>query len=137
MTSPKITLITPPDIFQNDQLSLMMIDLSEEEQKLVTQWFSENLIHPINLYYYQSESNAPWLLYAHSVSSSVYINVDNWSSVTSYLGSYLLSKTNVYWSTTNTSVAEIFQHISYNRVNTVLEFLERVLSSGQTSDSSL
>lgn len=133
MPTPKITLITPPDIFQNEQSSIMLIDLTVDEQEQVSAWFSKNLNQPINLYYYQGEDNIPWLLYSQSISSLVYINLDNWSTLTSYYASYFLSKPNVYWSTDNLEISKIFQHISVNRVNTVLEFLERTFNGESTS----
>lgn len=137
MTQSKITLITPPDIFQNDQLSLMFIDIDTAEQEQVTTWFAHNLQQPINLYFYQGEHNVPWLLHAMSTVRAVYFNLDNWSTVSSYLAGYLLGKPHVYWSTLHATTAEMYQHINCNRVNTAVEFLERTLGSGQAEETQL
>jgi hypothetical protein len=137
MTSPKITLITPPDIFQNNQLSFMFMDLDIAEQEQVTKWFDQNLQQSINLYFYQGEDNIPWLLHAVSVVRAVYFNLDNWSLISSYFGSYLLSFPHVCWSTLHESTANMYLHINRNRVNTAVDFLERTLRSGQIEETQL
>ena len=137
MTQPKITLITPPDIFQNDQPGVMFVDINQTEQEQVTTWFSHSLKQCINLYFYQGEPNVPWLMHALSTVRAVYVNLDNWSTPTSYLCGYLLGKPHVYWSTTHGSIADVYQHINYNRVNTAVEFLERTLKSGPPEETQL
>ena len=36
----KITLITPPDVFENESYSILFIHLSEEDQESVSRWLS-------------------------------------------------------------------------------------------------
>lgn len=120
----KLTLITPPDIYQNNQDSVLLIDLTEKEQDDFSVWLSNNPVS-INIYFYQGEPNIPWLLHALSCSTYKYINLNNMSAVSSYLAGYTLSKHGVYYSTSDENVAQLFSHINMNRVNDVVEFLER------------
>lgn len=124
----KITLITPPDIYQNDQDSILLIDLSEEEQDRVSTWLGNNLL-PLNIYYFQGEPNVPWFLHALSCSTYKYINLNNMSAVSSYLSGYTLSKVGVFYSTDDANVAELFSYINMNRVEDAVAFLERVFGA--------
>jgi len=125
--SAKITLITPPDIFQNDQLSILFLDLSEDEQDAVTHWLANSQDIGINIYYYQGETNIPWFLHAISCTNFKYVSLNNMSAVTSYMVGYVLSKSNVYYRTDDVNIAELFSHINNNRVHSVTDFLERIL----------
>lgn len=120
----KITLITPPDIYQNDQESILLIDIDEKEQDQVSKWLGK---HPlsVNIYYYQGEPNTPWFLHALACSNYKYINLNNVSAVSSYLAGYTLSKRNVFYSTSDDNVATLYSHINTNRVESAVDFLER------------
>ena len=120
----KITLITPPDIYQNDQESILFIDLDEAEQELVSVWLCKANLS-LNIYFYQGETNIPWLLHALSCSQYKYVNLNNMSPVISYLAGYILSKPGVYYSTSNNNVSELYSHINLNKVEDVITFLER------------
>ena len=128
MMAAAITLITPPDFYQNNQASLMFIDLTEKEQDDVTAWLKAQDEFSLNIYYYQGEPNIPWLLHALAASNYVYVNVDNMSAVTSYLIGYIVSKPNVHYSTINTSVSEVFNFINHNRIKDATEFLEGIFN---------
>lgn len=121
----KITLITPPNIFQNDCVSVLFFDLTDKEQDEVSAWLA-NADISINIYFYQGESNVPWVLHALSCTDYKYINVNNWSAVSSYLAGYILSKNNVFYSTTDTDVSELYSYINNNRVKNAVDFLEQV-----------
>lgn len=121
----KITLITPPDIFQNDTLSVLFFDLTDTEQDEVSAWLAKTDIQ-LNIYFYQGETNVPWVLHALSCADYKYINVNNWSVISSYLAGYILSKNNVYYSTTDTNIAELYSYINNNRVKSAVDFLEQV-----------
>lgn len=123
----KITLITPPDIYQNDQVSILLIDLTEEEQDKVSTWLSKNQIN-LNIYYYQGEPNVPWFLHSLACSNYKYINLNNISAVSSYLAGYTLSKPGVFYSTNDANIAELYSHINLNRVESAVDFLERTFS---------
>ena len=125
----KITLITPPDIYQNDLLSVLLVDISEKEQDAVTSWLSKsNYSDVMNIYFYQGEPNVPWLLHSLSCSQFKYINLNNTSAISSYLLGYILGKQGVYYSTDDISVAELFSHINTNKVTDAVDFLERIFS---------
>lgn len=123
--SAKITLITPPDIFQNDQESVLFFDIDEEEQEKVIQWLTKNDL-TINIYFYQGETNVPWFLHSLACSTYKYVNVDNMSAVTSHLVSYVIAKSNVFYRTKDQSISDLYSHINTNRVKDAVEFLERI-----------
>ena len=80
--STKITLISPPDIYQNNNYSLLLIDIDEKEQESISSWLGRNITkESLNVYYYQGEPNVPWLLHALSCADSKYINLNNTSAV--------------------------------------------------------
>ncbi len=123
-----ITLITPPDIFENGNVSLLFMNISEEEQESSSKWFAEhNLTYPINLYYYNGENNMPWLLHAVSVSKAVYLNCDNDSDFTKWLTSYILSKHNVWYKAEDKNFNALMSYINQRPVNNITEFLEATL----------
>lgn len=122
----KLTLITPPDIFQNDQDSILLIDLTEKEQDDISLWLGNNPIS-LNIYYYQGEPNIPWFLHALSCSTYKYINLNNMSAVSSHLAGYTLSKAGVFYCTDDDSVSELFSYINTSRVDNAVTFIERVL----------
>ena len=52
----KITLITPPDIFQNNQDSILFMGLTDIEQDHVSEWLaSTDRVGNINIYFYSRE----------------------------------------------------------------------------------
>lgn len=124
-----VTLITPPDIYQNDKSSIMLIDIPFEEQEDVSLWLgnrSENI--DINIYFYQGEFNAPWFLHSMACCNHKYINLDHASPMSKNLASYLLSKNNVFYSTSDKNLSELYSHINLNKVSNAIEFLERIFS---------
>jgi hypothetical protein len=124
----KITLITPPDIFENSNLSILFFHISEEEQDFISKWLSNSdLKINLNFYVYTDETNLPWIFYAFGQSEYKYINFDNSNTITQALGSYLLSKNNVYYKTKDENLAAIFSHINSNKIHKIESFLERVL----------
>jgi hypothetical protein len=123
----KITLVTPPDIYQNDQESIMFVDLTEADQDLVSKWLGDAEIS-VNIYFYQGEPNVPWFLHSLSCATHKYMNLNNMSPVTSYLAGYVLSKPGVYYSTNDANVAELYSHINLNKVDDVITFLERAFN---------
>jgi len=134
--APKITLITPPDFFQNDQQSVMLVDLREEEQDAVTKWLLALGNININIYYYQGELELPWLLHSYTAADYRYINVANASTITGIMCSYLLSKPNSYYSAHDELVLASLSHINTNRVNDAIDFLERIID-GKAQETSL
>lgn len=125
----KITLITPPDIYQNDRPSVLFIDITEEEQDNISEFLGkEEQSLALNIYFYQGETNVPWLLHAISCSEFTYINVNNMYPVTSYLAGYILSKSQVFYSVKDELIADLYKHINLNRVVDVQTFLKNILN---------
>jgi hypothetical protein len=124
-----ITLITPPDIFENDSPGIFLVNLTETQQDEATKWLADcKLDIDLNIYFSQNESNAVWFLHAMASSSHKYINLDNTNGMTSLLSGYILGKPSVYYSTEDKNKIAILSHINQNRVNSVKDFFERVLS---------
>ncbi len=123
-----ITLITPPDIFENGNVSVLFMNITEEEQESSSKWFAEHtLSYPINLYYYNGENNMTWLLHALAVSKGVYLNCDNDSDFTKWLTSYILSKHNVWFRAKDENFKALMSYINQRPVNNITEFLEATL----------
>lgn len=126
----KITLITPPDIFENSNTSILLSHLTEEEQDAVSVWLSEHDIEEdLNLYAYSNEPNDVWFLYALNRCEYKYINIDGVNLITQALSGYMLSRGNVYYRTDNENLATVYSHINHNRVTDVKEFLESILGA--------
>ena len=120
-----ITLITPPDIFENGNVSILLMNVSEEEQESSSKWLAEHpLKQPINIYYYQGENNVSWLLHAMAVSKGVYLNCDNNSDFTKWLTSYILSKHNVWYSAKDENLRALMSYINQRSIKDITEFLE-------------
>jgi hypothetical protein len=120
-----ITLITPPDIFENGNTGVLFMNISDEEQETASKWFAEhNLKDPLNLYYYQGEPNMGWLLHAVSTSKGVYLNCNNDSDVTKWITSYILGKNNVWYKSDDTNFLALMSFINQKHVNNITDFLE-------------
>ena len=131
MTQSKITLITPPDIFQNNNESILFMHLTDEEQDSVTEYLGDYLDRDVNIYLYSGEENIDWIFYALSCSNHKYINIDCVNHITQALSGYILSKNDVYYKTSN--LAEVYSHISTKRVDDIKHFLESIFSDQKTT----
>lgn len=130
----KLTLITPPDIFENSNTSILLCHLTDEEQDIVGKWLHNNdIAEDLNLYAYTDEPNTTWFLYALNRCEYKYINIDCVNRMTQALAGYMLSKKNVYYRTGDTNLAAIYSHINSNRVSNVEEFLKGVLGAQTTN----
>jgi len=127
----KVTLITPPDIYENSNLSLLLVNLTEDEQikfsEILGQY--ENLEH-INIYFYSGETSPEWFLYALARSDYKYVNIDNIAPMSHFLLSYCLTKNNFFYKTSDENMAAICQYINQNRVKSVENFLEITFKGG-------
>lgn len=125
----KVTLITPPDIFENNSLSILLIHISDDDQEKLSQWLGKHLDHNhINIYFYSGELNIDWLLHAASKCEYKFIDIDNCNNVTSCMASYLLSKTNFFYKTNDVNVSSIFNFINQNKITNIETFLEKALN---------
>jgi hypothetical protein len=125
----KITLITPPDIFENDSPSIFLINLTEKQQEQASDWLAKSSGEfPLNVYFFQNEPNIVWFFHALANSSHKYINLDNTVGMCELLSSYILSKPSVYYSSTDKNKIAVFGHINQNKIESVTDFFERLMS---------
>lgn len=124
----KINLITPPDILHNKNFSLSLININDKEKETCSIFLSKQDDNKeINLYAYNNDKNPNWLL--NSVrwnETPVYINLDNTIDISVNYTSYILSLSNVYYSTTDQNKSELYSLLNVNRVSDVQEFLKKV-----------
>lgn len=124
----KVTLITPPDFFENNNKSILLINLNEKDQETITNWLSLSESEDnLNIYFYSGENESKWLLYALANVDKTFIDIDNHCNLSSLFCSYILSKNEVYYTTHDRSIAEIYQYINTNRVPDIDYFLENIL----------
>jgi hypothetical protein len=124
----KITLITPPDIFENNNPSILFFHLSEQDQDAASKWFSNTDVKTdVNLYVYSGEENLPWLFYAMGRCEHKYLDLDGLNFISNALSGYILGRSNTYYKTDNENLAAIYSHINSNRVKNIETFLESVL----------
>ena len=126
--SSKITLITPPDIYENSNTSLMLIGLDDKDQDQASLWLGTNAKDlDLNLYFYQGEPNMTWLLYALNRSNATFINLDSDKAIITIMGSYILGKPGIYYTTKDANMKALLSHINNNFVPDVETFLTKVL----------
>lgn len=124
----KITLITPPDYFENSNPSILLIGLNEEQQDQITVCLGNTDVSPdLNVYYYQDEDNLEWLLYALARSGAIFVNGDCANFTVQNLLSYILSRPNVYWTTKDEDIKKLFGYINGHYVNTIEDFFKGLL----------
>lgn len=129
----KITLITPPDFYENDSFSLFFIGLQNSEQEILTSFLSDTVYgNEINIYFHVDEKNSNWLLYSLAKSDLVFINVNNVKSSAEIFLSYILSKPNVYFITESEDLGNQFKIINSNRIPDFNFFLQEVLNKELT-----
>jgi hypothetical protein len=125
----KLTLITPPDYYENGNPSIMLISMTTEQQDAVSEWLTKTDIKTdLNLYTYQGENVMEWLLYALARSDYKYINLDSPDSITNIMATYILSRPNVFYSTANPDIKALVGYLNNNYVDSIEQFFERVLS---------
>lgn len=125
----KLTLITPPDIFENFNDSILFIHLNDADQDSVSKWLgATDFTQDINLYVYNGEPDVKWVLWALGQCRYKYIGLDDSNEITQALAGYILGKSNVFYKTTNENIAAVYRHINVNRISQIEHFLERALS---------
>ena len=123
----KINLITPPDTLHNKNYSLSLINISQEEKETCSIFLSRQKDErEINLYSYNNENNPTWLLNRVDGKINTYINLDNTHDISVKYTSYILSMSNVFYSTTDTNTKDIYSLINANYVTDIQQFLDKV-----------
>jgi hypothetical protein len=124
----KITLITPPDFFENESYSILFVHLSEEDQGKVSSWLANaNLTEHINIYFYDHEIDLNWFFYTLSRCEYKYIDTNDLNYATQALSGYILGKKNTYYKVDDESMSAVYHYINQNRVTNIESFLERAL----------
>ena len=128
----KITLITPPDIYENSNYSVLFIGINEDEQERTSKWLAkkENLPN-CNFYYYQGENAPEWLLYALNRSDAIFLNLDCDSAIINIMGSYILGKFGVSYTTKDENLKALISYINNQYVSDIEVFLEKVFNDEQ------
>jgi hypothetical protein len=125
----KITLITPPDVFENESYSILFIHLHDEDQEVVSKWLANaDIKQNVNIYFYSGEQDLTWFFHAAAISEYKYIDLDSLNNVTSTLSGYILGKKNVFYKTEDENIAAICQYINQNRITNIESFLERAFN---------
>ena len=125
----KITLITPPDYYENSNFSILFLGLTDEQQDTTSRWLAEHPIYPdTNIYFYQGEPTTDWLFYALNRSDVKFLNYDAGHAIISLMGSYILGKSNVYYTTKDENIKTLMSHISNNYIADVETFLEKIFN---------
>ena len=125
----KITLITPPDIFENESYSILFVHLNEDDQEVVSKWMATaNIKQNVNIYFYSGETELNWFLHAAAISEYKYIDLDGVNTITNVLSGYLLGKKNTYYKTSNENISSVCHYINQNRITKIESFLERAFN---------
>ena len=129
----KITLITPPDFYENSNFSILFIGMTEEDQDLASAWLGKNETYPdCNFYYFQGENNMEWLLYALHRSDAIFLNFKVDRAIINIMGSYILSRPNVYYTGVDENMKAILSYINNQHLPNITDFLEKVFNDQRT-----
>lgn len=125
----RITLITPPDFFENQSHSILFIHLGDEDQAVVSNWLANaDITEHINIYFYDHEISLEWLFFALSRCEYKYIDLDCLNYVTRQLSGHILGKKNTYYKTQDESTSAVSHFINQNRITKIQSFLERAFN---------
>lgn len=122
----KITLITPPDIFENDSYSVLFMHLSEDDQNKVSEWLAASDIKEhINVYFYDHEIELPWLFHALSRCDYKYIDLNETNKITASLSGYIVGKKNTFYKIDDESQSAVYHYLNQNRITNITTFLDK------------
>jgi hypothetical protein len=126
--SGKINLITDPDILANDNLSILLINLKNDDEQLLTDYLSKHdLICDINLYVHRNENpNLLWLLNSFQYCKNAYINLDEIDPVAGTYATYFIGRSKTYFCTKTEDMATIMNPISVNRIEGIVDFFQKL-----------
>ena len=125
----KITLVTPPDFYENSNFSILFIGMTEKDQDDASAWLGKNETYPdCNFYYFQGENNMEWLLYTLHRSDAIFLNFNVDRAIINIMGSYILSRPNVYYTTADDNIKALMSYINNQYTPDVTDFLEKVFN---------
>lgn len=129
----KITLITPPDFYENLNISLLFVNIKVQDQISISEWLGGSEVdEDINIYFFEKGQDLPWLLYAASAADYKFIDLDSCDVTDSFLIGYLLAKPNTFYTTSKKEILNMLGHINQNHVDSVDTFLERVFNNHES-----
>lgn len=109
-----ITLITPPDVLNNDAYSMLIICPSEEYKILINNILSESNMH-LNLYWYESRFDSiDWIINLLKKMDVVFVDVDNSDNEVRMFLSHIIAQPNTFYLTRDNNTP--YNLISKNRV---------------------
>ena len=130
--SNKITLVTPPDFYENSNFSILFLGMTDTDQDAASKWLGANDHYPeSNLYYYQGENNPEWLMYALNRADVKFLNFDADHAIINIMGSYILGRPNVYYTTKDENLKALMGHINNQYVPNIEAFLEKVFDGSR------
>jgi hypothetical protein len=125
----KITLITPPDIFENDSRSVLFMHLSDDDQQKVSKWFANSILtQNINVYFYNDEMDMTWLLHAIARCEYKFIDLNGLTYLTTALGGYIVGKKNTYYKVDDENLSAVYHYINQDRITNIETFLEKAFN---------
>ena len=106
----KMTLITPPDTLQNENVSVLLINPSDQDKDSFNT-VAKDLTKSINLYLYDEEAvdDSSWLIDVAQSVDYIIINIDH-SKKIGWLIGWLLNYSKTFYLTT-------IDHMPYNKIN--------------------
>jgi hypothetical protein len=129
----KITLVTPPDFYENSNFSILFIGMTDQDQDLASAWLGKNETYPdCNFYYFQGENNMEWLLYALHRSDAIFLNFNADRVIINIMGSYILSRPNVYYTTEDENLKALMSYVNNQYLPNITDFLEKVFNDQRT-----
>lgn len=125
----KLTLITPPDIFENENKSILFMHLSEEDQEKVSEWFAQSdILENVNVYFYDHEIDLPWLFHALARCEYKFIDLNELNFATKALSGYILGKSDSFYKVDNENSSAVYHYINQNRITNIETFLEKAFN---------
>jgi len=116
-----LTIITPPDYYHRSQTKSLILNPTDDEKKIISDFLKSNDVTDVSIYLYNNDNNVDWLLNVVQNIDSAYINVDNSKDLSYYYLSYLVSQSKVTW---NSSKVD-YSIINREKVRSVNEFIQR------------
>ena len=131
----KINLITAPDKIYNEDLSILLVNPSDELKEEFNKLLESSNIGTLNLYYFaeSEDNNQEWLLDVINFVNYIILDVDQCYD-TKWLVGYILNNSKTYWLTKQSNM--LYNTINNNRVY-ALDWIENVLKTGGSIETEI
>jgi len=112
-----VTIITPPDILHNNNLSFLLVNPTNDTKQQLQNLIAHFTI-PVNVYLYEPESqedvNISWILNTSNAVDFCILDLDNMGYIEHNFASYLISKSNTFYLTNDEQTP--YNLLSVNRI---------------------